>query len=95
MTSRHNYGKGTWTETRGPWSTFTRARALCPDGRLRVVKLALCADTFFSVSARVSYRNKTVAGFVTFASDSGLSTDPAQYVKFVPTGKHAGIFPPA
>ncbi len=89
---KRRYAKETWTETCGPWATFTRARAICPDGKLRVVKLAMCADSFFSVPARLSYRNKTVAGFISFAADSGLSTDPEQWVRFTPTGKYKDIW---
>jgi hypothetical protein len=92
MTTRRNYSRDTWTEQCLPWGTFTRARAICPDGIARVVRLEACADTFFSVPARLSYRGKTVSGFISFTSDSGLSTDPEQWVKFAPTGKHKDIF---
>ncbi len=92
MPERRNYARKTWTETYRPWGIFTRARALCPDGRLRVVKLRITADTYFSVPARLSYKGKSVTGYISWASDSGLSTDPAQYVTFVPTGLHRGIF---
>jgi hypothetical protein len=93
--NRQQYAKGTWTESTGPWGLFTRARARCEDGRLRTVKLSVCADSFFSVPARVSFRGKTVCGFITFAADSGLSTDhEGQYVQFIATGRHANIFLP-
>ncbi len=81
---RHEYAMGTWTETVGPWGLFTRARAICPDGKVRVVRLAQTADTFFSVPARVSYRGKTVAGFITFHDKDGLTTTPGQFVHFIP-----------
>jgi hypothetical protein len=86
------YQKGTSISSRAPWGVFVGCRALCPDGRVRAVKLALTADTFWTIPAKLSYRGKTVCGFVTFASDSGLSTDPEQYLQFVPTGKHRDIF---
>ncbi len=92
MTDTCRYALDTWTETRGPWATFTRARAICPDGKARVVKLALVADTYWTVPARVSYKGTTVAGFITFASEDGMSTNPEQWVKFIPTGKYADVF---
>jgi hypothetical protein len=92
--TRRQYANGTWVEQSGPWGLFTRARARCEDGQLRIVKLSVCADSFFSVPARVSYRGKTVCGFITFTADSGLSTDPDRYVQFVATGRHANIFLP-
>ncbi len=89
---RCNYDRGTWTETRGPWDAFTRARAVCPDGKVRIVRLAQCADTYFTIPARLSYKGKTVTGCISWASDSGLTSDPAQYVVFYPHGLHKGIF---
>ncbi len=92
MFNQRTYAKGTWTQQRQPWGIFTRAKAVCPDGKARIVRLAACAGSFFSVPARLSYKGKTVSGFISFASDSGLSTDPEQWVKFTPTGKHKDIF---
>ena len=92
MLNRHEYARGTWTEQSSPWGIFTRARAVCPDGKLRIVRLAITADTFFSVPAKLSYKRKTVCGFISFESEDGLSTNPVQWVKFTPTGKHKDIF---
>jgi hypothetical protein len=79
----------------GPFAQLIKAMALCPDGRLRTCNLGV-PDTFFSVPARLNYRvhgkNKSVCGFISFASDSGLSSDPEQWVKFTPTGKWAKVF---
>ena len=86
------YAKDTWIETFGPCGLFRRAAAVCPDGRLRTVRLAAVADTFFSVRARLSYRGRTVTGFISFKSDDGLTTNPVEWVKFTPTGKHMNVF---
>ena len=92
MFNLRNYAKGTWVETFGPFATFTRTKDVCPDGAARVVRLAATADSYFSVPASLSYRGKTVSGFICWASDSGLSTDREQWVKSTPTGKHKDIF---
>jgi hypothetical protein len=69
---------------------------LC-DGKARVVHLSACADTMFSVPARLAFRKDgkgvSVCGFISFASDEGVSSNPVeQFVKFTPTGRHADIF---
>lgn len=91
---RRDYALGTWTETVGQWGRFTRARAICPDGKARIVRLAETADTYFSVPARVSYKGRTVYGFVTFHDDQGLTTTGKEFVLFVPSaqGKNASAF---
>lgn len=94
MADRLNYARGTWTETRGPWDVFTRARAICPDGKARVVKLSIVADTFFSVPARLSYGGTTVAGFISF-KQADWPAPAEQWVIFTPTGKHRNIFAPS
>lgn len=93
-----SYAEGTCLVTRMPWATYLGGRALCPDGKVRALKrIALCADTFFSVPAAVSYKGKTVAGFVTVTTREGYDTptddDPA-IVKFVPYTyrKNGGLF---
>lgn len=82
------YGEGTSVTQRLPFGLYSGAKALCPDGKVRTVKrIAETADTFFSVPAAVAAKGKTVAGFITFVTRSGLSTetpDDPLIVKFVP-----------
>jgi hypothetical protein len=60
------YGKGTSVTLRGPWSVYVSARVLCPDGKVRTVKrIAITSDTFFSVPCSVTFRGRTVAGYMT------------------------------
>jgi hypothetical protein len=42
----------------------TRHSALCADGKRRSALITKDADTFFTVPARVSYKGKTVTGFL-------------------------------
>lgn len=95
---KREYAYGTYLLCRMPWSTYVGARALCPDGKVRNVKrISICADTFFSVPASVSYKGKTVTGYITVATKSGSSfatDDDPGYVKFIPysKGKNGHIF---
>lgn len=66
---KRDYDRGTHILTRMPWGCFVRGKAICPDGKARAVRLAITADTFFSIPASVMFRGKRVAGFVTFAED--------------------------
>lgn len=86
--TRTNYANGTWIERSQPWGLNVAARVLCPDGVVRKCKrIAETADTFFSTPASVEVRGKTVAGYITTATASGLSTgtdaDP-MYLEFRP-----------
>jgi hypothetical protein len=92
------YADGTYLEFRGPWHVYAGGRALCPDGRVRSLRrIALEADTFFSVPASVAYKGKTISGYVSVETRDGYDTatdeDPA-VVKFHPYkyGKNGGIF---
>ena len=76
-----------WTR-QYPWGLNVFARAECPDGIVRrVARIAATANTFFSTRAAVKAYGKTVAGYLTIETVSGLSTatdaDPA-IVRFVP-----------
>lgn len=54
----------------GPWQIpYKVLRCLCPDGKRRTARLTSHADTYFSIPASVSYRGKTVSGFVTNVRD--------------------------
>jgi len=86
-----DYAHGTCLITRMPCSTFVGGKAMCPDGRVRTLKrIAMTADTFFSIPASVSYQGKTVAGFVSVDT----LNDPNNVVKFTPYAyrKHGDIF---
>ena len=77
---KREYAEGTYTLTQGPWDVFVDAKAKCTDGKIRKVKrIAICADTFFSVPASVEVRKDgkryTVAGYITFQTSSGNSID--------------------
>lgn len=50
--------RGTWIEAEG--MPERRGRVLCEDGAVRVVRLGMVADTFFSIPARLG----RVRGFV-------------------------------
>lgn len=61
------------------------ARALFADGRIRNVRTAASADTFFSIPARLTYRGAPVTGFVT--------VDKFDRVVFRAHTKHTERFP--
>jgi len=68
------YELGTELITRQPWGIFVGGSALCSDGKVRKLKrIAPTADTLFSIPASVTVKGKTVAGFVSVESMSGLS----------------------
>ena len=88
---RREYDKGTEVITTMPWGCFVRGKAVCPDGKVRSVRLALCADSFFSIPASVVFRGKRVTGFVTFAEDHETNR---RWVEFIPNafGKNSQAF---
>ena len=96
---RRKYGRGTSLVVGSPWGTFHGGRALCSDGKVRALsRIALTADTFFSVPAAVKVRGKTVSGYVTCETLEGLSTegpDDPSVVKFVAvqTSKNHALLP--
>lgn len=59
-----------------------RGRVLCQDGKVRSCRLGI-PDTYFSIPAVLSYKGKTVSGYVT--CDDGV-------FKFYSMGKHLKIF---
>lgn len=84
--STRTYAMGTSLTQQFPWGTYVSGAALCADGKVRRLKrIAVTADTFFSVPASVSVRGKTVTGYVSVETVGGFSTetdsDPA-VVKF-------------
>lgn len=79
---KHEYAHGTYILYGMPWGIYLGGATLCPDGKVRKLKrIAQTADTFFSVPASVTYKGKTIAGYITI-SDC-LKTDRS-YVNFVP-----------
>lgn len=88
MIQDRHYAKETFLRISYPWGLFQSGAAECPDGIVRRLKrIAQTADTFFSIPASVVAHGKTIAGYVTVETVSGLSTatidDPA-IVRFVP-----------
>lgn len=60
-----SFPDGTELVYRLPWATYVGGKAKCSDGKIRKLKrIAICADTFFSVQASVNVGKKTVAGYV-------------------------------
>lgn len=80
QTSKHYSETGkTFLETAGPWSVNVNAAVECPDKIIRKVKrIAIVADTYFSIPAAVSYKGKTISGFIT-----GGESDNPEY-RFIP-----------
>jgi hypothetical protein len=92
-----DYAKGTSITSGGMWDTYVACRALCPDGKVRSVRIAPTADSFFSVPASVVVKGKRVSGFVTFETLQGWSVESSEdptAVKFVPvaSGKNSAVF---
>ena len=82
-----SYAKGTYLQYTMPWSLYVGAAALCPDGKVRKVKrIASTPDTFFSIPASVTYKGKTVAGYL-HLKNIGDPTNPLEF-------KDAVIFSP-
>lgn len=57
---------------KGIWQQPFKAKAIWPDGKIRMVQLsAQGADTYFSIPAHGRYHGIYVSGFVTTSSESG------------------------
>jgi hypothetical protein len=95
---RTNYASGTWLSTSGPWDVFRAGRALCPDGTVRMLKrIAITADTYFSIPASVTVAGKTVSGWVSVTdtsdpSGNGTANDPECTVIFHGNGRNGDAF---
>lgn len=75
--------------TYGMWQLpYKAVNVLCPDGKRRNCKLASQPDTYYSIRASVSYRGKTVTGYVT------STNDPVYDLFFYPVtyGKNGALF---
>lgn len=87
---RRKYALGTYLEQSVPWGEMLRGRAICPDGKARNLKrLSPFADTFFSIPAAVTYKGKTVAGYVRV-----IDIPDGKAIDFVPYtyGKNGRLF---
>lgn len=67
---KSEYSRGTYLLVSYPWGINRGGAAMCSDGKVRKIKrIAPTADTFFSIPASIEVKGKTVAGYVTFASN--------------------------
>lgn len=81
------YANGTYLQSTMPWGLYVGAAALCPDGKVRKVKrISETPDTYFSIPASITYKGKTIAGYVHLCNVG----DPANPLEF----KDAVIFSP-
>ena len=48
----------------GIFGSYVKAQVVCPDGRIRKVRLTCCADSFWTIPARLSIRKTTLTGWV-------------------------------
>lgn len=83
------YDHGTSLTVKRPWSLFVKAKAICPDGKVRSIRLSQCADGYTTVPGRVNYRGITVSGFITFKEgrqtmkgDLAPLTEPVRWIEF-------------
>jgi hypothetical protein len=76
MSEIRKYDRGTSLTIDYPWSVYRGGRVLCSDGKVRALKrIALTADTYFSVPAAVTVNGKTVSGYVTIDSVYSVSAE--------------------
>lgn len=101
MIETRKFAEGTSTLQEMPWGVYRGGKALCSDGRVRrLSRIAPTADTVYSVPAavQIGHKRASVAGFVTVACPSGLSTETAHdraVATFVAHGKNAALLPGA
>lgn len=97
--STMEYGYGTSLTRSGMWGVFTSAKVLCSDGIVRKVKrISMTEDTMFSVPCAVTVDGRTVTGFLSLETLSGLSTESdsdEKVVKFTANvhGANASLIP--
>lgn len=71
---RTTYAKGTWLDAEdlaypsGAINAGRRARAVCPDGKVRVVRVGV-PDTFSTIPGAARIGGRYTSGFVTVAED--------------------------
>lgn len=85
MLDTRHYSEQTWVRMYLPWGTFTRAKLLCSDGKLRLTRrISEFGDTFYTVPCAVQVKNITVSGFM-YLDDN--------VAKFQATGKNRDKLP--
>ena len=73
---KRQYAMDTYLLVRMPFGLFAGGRVLCSDGVVRRLKrISQTADTFFSIPAAVAIKGKTVAGYVTFETETGMTVE--------------------
>lgn len=81
------HARGTSLTVDYPFGWYVTGRAMCSDGRVRALKrIAVTADTFFSVPAAVTVKGRTVSGYVTVETETGMTVDTEEdpsIVKFI------------
>jgi hypothetical protein len=83
--TRTDYADGTYLRTSTMWDVYSGGAAMCSDGIVRTLKrIAITADTYFSIPAAVSARGRTVSGYVSLDT----ANDPESTVVFHATGMH-------
>jgi hypothetical protein len=86
-----SYANGTYFQYKMPFGLYIGAAALCPDGKVRKVKrIAETPDTYFSIPASVTYKGKTVAGYL-HLKNVGDPANPREFrdaVIFSPYASH-------
>ena len=98
---RRDYAEGTYLECDDYVYGYVNGRAMCPDGKVRMLKRILpYAETFFSIPASVAVKGRTVSGYVMISTVDGEplvyadDDDDEKLVTFRPYlyGKNANVF---
>ena len=86
----HEYAQGTSVTQEHPWGFYIRARVMCPDGIVRATaRIAMTADTFFSVPCAVNVRK---AGPIYKVAGVMVDVDGTMTFTPNPEGKNVGAF---
>lgn len=96
MIDTNNYEFGTSLTMQRPWATYVSGKALCSDGKVRTLsRIAITADTYFSVPASVKVNGKTVSGYITTEDLSPLWSVqlPTVIFRSVENGKNYSALP--
>ena len=73
---------------------FSRARALCSDGKVRSVRFSNGghADTFFSIPGSVRVKGRTVTGYVSLETNEGTEPETVRFHSYT-YGKNGSLLP--
>jgi hypothetical protein len=102
---KRTFANGTWLDPEqlcypsGAITAGRKAKALCPDGKVRTCQVGL-PDTIFSIPARVKVFGKTVTGFVfvnhpynpTLSGPLAYGGSGLPVLQFVANIEHAAVF---